>query len=144
MEKNKVFKKKAISPVVATALLLVVAVVAVVGFQTWFNNYQSGLNADVEKKSNVGAALTVELLEADCSIYVKNTGTEDIDLSEVKISWASNGTEVRSTTTSQRVNASTVNNLWGNSTACALNVGSEYNVVLVSSSGVFTFSHLAR
>ena len=36
--------KKAISPVVATALLLVVAVVAVVGFQTWFNTYQTGFD----------------------------------------------------------------------------------------------------
>jgi len=33
--------KKSLSPVVATVLLLVVAVVAVVGFNTWYN---TGLN----------------------------------------------------------------------------------------------------
>lgn len=32
-------KKKAISPVVATALLLVVAVVSVVGFSGWFETF---------------------------------------------------------------------------------------------------------
>lgn len=58
-----VLNKKAISPVVATALLLVVAVVAVVGFQSWFTTYQSGVNAKVEAESNAGSALTVERLE---------------------------------------------------------------------------------
>jgi len=44
--------KKAISPVVAVALLLVVAVVAVVGFQTWFNTYSSGIFTNTEQKSS--------------------------------------------------------------------------------------------
>ena len=36
--------RKSISPVVATALLLVVAVVAVTSFQSWFTTFQSGVN----------------------------------------------------------------------------------------------------
>ena len=44
--------KKAIGPVVASALLLVVAVVAVVGFQGWFNNYSSGMFSNTETQSN--------------------------------------------------------------------------------------------
>ena len=43
--------KKVISPVVATALLLVVAVMAVVGFSGWFSSFQSGINSDVEQNS---------------------------------------------------------------------------------------------
>jgi formylglycine-generating enzyme required for sulfatase activity/FlaG/FlaF family flagellin (archaellin) len=44
---------KAISPVVATALLLVVAVIAVVGFQNWFGSYSSGIFSDVEKQDSL-------------------------------------------------------------------------------------------
>jgi hypothetical protein len=36
-----VFNKKAINPVVTSTLHLVVAVVAVVGFQSWFTTFQS-------------------------------------------------------------------------------------------------------
>ncbi len=70
-----VFNKKAISPVVATALLLVVAVVAVVGFQTWFTGYNSATLAKVDSQSNSGASLTIERLEVGGSIYIKNAGT---------------------------------------------------------------------
>ena len=49
-------QKKAISPVVATALLLVVAVVAVVGFQTWFNTYQSENFAKLNEQTAAGSA----------------------------------------------------------------------------------------
>ena len=76
MRKNS----RAISPVVATALLLVVAVVAVVGFQTWFNTYQSGLNSKVEQQSAAGSSITIERLEgsANATIYLKNTATQKI------------------------------------------------------------------
>ena len=57
--------KKAISPVVATALLLVVAVVAVVGFQTWFASYQSSVEAQVEDQAETGVALQSERVESD-------------------------------------------------------------------------------
>ena len=40
--------KKAISPVVATALLLVVAVIAVVGFQGWFGGFLSNMQSDAD------------------------------------------------------------------------------------------------
>ena len=46
-----IIHKKAISPVVATALLLVVAVVAVVGFQGWFTGFSSKTLVDVESQS---------------------------------------------------------------------------------------------
>lgn len=69
--------KKTISPVVATALLLVVAVVAVVGFQTWFKDYQSGIQADAEQKSQLSA--NVDILElTNGTVYVKNGGADEI------------------------------------------------------------------
>jgi hypothetical protein len=41
--------KKAISPVVATSLLLVLAVVSAIGFQNWFTTYQSAILSETEK-----------------------------------------------------------------------------------------------
>ena len=74
------FNKKAISPVVATALLLVVAVVAVVGFQTWFNTYQTGLTGKAESQS--ASSVNVARLEYNTSstaiIYLKGTGSSSV------------------------------------------------------------------
>lgn len=44
--------KKCISPVVATALLLVIVVLSIVGFQYWFDSYSSSTFSDVEMKSS--------------------------------------------------------------------------------------------
>jgi flagellin-like protein len=44
--------KKGITPVVATALILVVAVVAVVGFSGWFSTFSSQVSVDVDKASS--------------------------------------------------------------------------------------------
>lgn len=41
--------KKAISPVVAIILLLSVSIVSVVGFQSWFTEFSSGLLVDIEQ-----------------------------------------------------------------------------------------------
>ena len=66
--------KKAISPVVATALLLVVAVVAVVGFQTWFASYQSSVEAQVEDQAETGVAVSSERVEGNVEV---NTSEHD-------------------------------------------------------------------
>ena len=63
--------KKAISPVVATALLLVVAVVAVVGFQGWFNTFQSGIFTDIEQQGDISSISTgVETIVGD-TLYIR-------------------------------------------------------------------------
>ena len=43
--------RKCISPVLATSLLLVVAVIAIVGFSNWFGNFQSNINSNIEQNS---------------------------------------------------------------------------------------------
>ena len=75
-----VYNKKAISPVVATALLLVVAVVAVVGFQTWFNTYQSGQLSEIEERATTGAVITLERLESE-RVFLHNRGRETLNVS---------------------------------------------------------------
>lgn len=126
--------KKAISPVVATALLLVVAVVAVVGFQTWFNTYQSGQLADVEQKSAAGASITVERLE-NGTVYIKNVGSTNIDASSIAVSGC---TDPGATT----LNASTVSTI--TLAGCSLTTGTTVDVVVVSSDGVFPETEIVR
>lgn len=69
------FKKynKGISGVVATALVLVLAVVSVVGFQTWFGSYSSGIYSGAETKSNNGlsGSVSVEAILEDV-VYIKS------------------------------------------------------------------------
>lgn len=61
--------KKAIGPVVATALLLVVAVISVVSFGSWFNTFSSSTFVDVEQKSEIGTSLEIETLVGN-TLYV--------------------------------------------------------------------------
>ena len=77
--------KKAISPVVATALLLVVAVVAVVGFQTFFNTYSSGLFSKVETQSNNENMNTGINFVNDNNLYFNNANTNNITITSVKV-----------------------------------------------------------
>lgn len=49
MLKNKL----GMSPVIATALLLVVAVIALVGFQAWYTSYQTKILTNVESDKGV-------------------------------------------------------------------------------------------
>lgn len=78
---------KAISPVVATALLLVVAVVGVVGFQGWFGIYQSQLFVDTEVQSSnaVSGQLNIEGLVGDI-LYVVNNIKNNTQVNTLKIS----------------------------------------------------------
>ena len=77
--------KKTISPVVATALLLVVAVVAVTGFQVFFNTYSSGLfsKAETQSSSQVGNTQIEDLIGN--SLYFRNSNTENITINQIKI-----------------------------------------------------------
>ncbi len=64
--------KKCISPIVATALLLVVAVTAVVGFQNWFGTYSTNILSGVESSSaNDVRTSQIETIVGN-SLYIKN------------------------------------------------------------------------
>jgi len=83
---NCFFSKKGISPVVAMALLLVVSVVSVVTFQSWFSNYESEIFSDVVVKtvSNVDGKIKVDKLIGD-SLYILNNGGEEVEVNELTI-----------------------------------------------------------
>ena len=87
MKRNNLDKfKKGITPVVAVALLLVVAVLAVVVFQTWFGSYSSGLFSKVETTSNyaVGNSLKIEPLVGN-NLYVNNRIADNLNVTSLKI-----------------------------------------------------------
>ena len=134
--------KKAISPVVATALLLVVAVVAVVGFQSWFTTYQSGINVKVEQESDAGSSVTIERLELgpaadEVKIYVKNNAnavvnvTLDVPALNCTESWV-------------EVSEKSVGSLVLDGCVTTGTDGTAYDVVAVSANGVFSASMIAR
>jgi len=76
--------QQGIGPVVAMALLLVVSVVAVVGFQTWFQTYSSVTFSDVELQSQSSNDLNIEGIVGNC-LYIKNSGTENATILKVEI-----------------------------------------------------------
>ena len=135
------FNKKAISPVVATALLLVVAVVAVVGFQTWFNTYQSGLNTQVEQQSSSGSAVTVERLE-NGTVYLRNSGAAQLTGVDVEVSATSGYSGSCDQATGVNLNGSQVSSI--SLANCNLAQDSVYNVVVVTNDGVFSEEEFAR
>lgn len=135
--------KKAISPVVATALLLVVAVVAVVGFQTWFTTYQSGINVKVEQESNAGSAITIERLEyasaTEAKVYLKSTS---VGIMNVSVSIPEYCDDPQ--TVLVNANISSVVLTAGAGSCAGLEENAVYNVLATTEKGVFSASHIAR
>lgn len=66
------YKSKAVGPVVAVALLLVIGVLAVIGFQTWFGTYTSGLFSNVETQSKVNSLIFNDVIGDN--LYIKSDG----------------------------------------------------------------------
>jgi hypothetical protein len=81
------YNKKTISGIVAIALLLVVSVLAVVGFQGWFNTYYSSVLNDVEVRSSnsVDGSINIEKVIGN-TLYVKNNAVDNLSINDIKIS----------------------------------------------------------
>jgi len=79
------FNKKAIGPVVASSLLVaVLVVIGIVGFQTWFNTYQTGVQTDVEHGSNNDLNVFIETIIGE-NLYIRNGYLENITIVLIKI-----------------------------------------------------------
>ncbi len=77
--------KKSLGAVVATALLLIIVVLGVLGFQTWFSTFQSELNSDIEIKSSNGISSSgIETIIGN-KLYFKNSGVNNISIFKVEI-----------------------------------------------------------
>jgi flagellin-like protein len=133
--------KKAISPVVTTALLLVVAVFSVVGFQAWFQTFQSAQQADVEKKAQAGAAIGIERLEDD-SVYILNSAVDTYDNVEIKVQDSSGYVSCTNSTSLSLPQGLTQVDL--NGTSCGLVKNRDYTVVVIVDDGLFSETEIAR
>ena len=123
--------KKSISPVVATSLLIVVAVLAVVSLTSFITTYLADTQVEIESNSGLNQ-LSVERLEED-QVFIRNSGTESIEIDITVEDCTSSTTNVDSGTT-EEVSIS----------GCTLNTGSAYDVVVVSSLGVLTEKEIVR
>ena len=74
--------KKAISPVVAMALLLVVSVTAVVAFQTWYKDYSSQVLGGAEEESQKTSTQIEKVI--DNTLYFK-VGFSTIVINSVEV-----------------------------------------------------------
>ena len=90
--KKMMYEKKALSPVVQTALLLVVAVAAVVAFQQWYSAYQSEVVTDISAQGSV-LPLGVERITTS-EVFIKNPGASDILGVTVTISGCTSGINI--------------------------------------------------
>lgn len=76
--------KKGVTAVVATALLITFAVVTVIGFQNWNNNFNSKLLVKAELQSKNSNSLEIEQIVEDY-LYLKNTGDTNLSIQTIKL-----------------------------------------------------------
>ena len=83
MTKNRLKSKKAISPILATLLLIVIAVAAIVVTYAWVMTYMTsaGQQAGVLLKKDAPCLWQ----SGNITIYVRNTGTSDAEIDAVYI-----------------------------------------------------------
>jgi hypothetical protein len=80
---NKYLNKKAVHPVVAVSLLLVVTVISLTGFMSWFTSFSTTALVEVEQQSTKSAeGLSVETLVGD-KLYVNSK--DDVSIVSVQV-----------------------------------------------------------
>ena len=77
--------KKALSPVVAMSLLLILAVVGITTFQIWFSGYQSQLSNKVELQSSQATQKSQIEKVIDDSLYFNNKATNNVTINKITI-----------------------------------------------------------
>jgi formylglycine-generating enzyme required for sulfatase activity len=76
--------KRGFSAVVATALLLVIAVVALVSFQGWLSTYSSSVYVDIEQRDEHVSNLNIENIISGNTLYIKNPKESSVEILNVK------------------------------------------------------------
>jgi len=122
---------RAIGPVVATALLLVVSVSSVLLFQNWFQTFQSDLLSDIENRASIDS-VDILRLESDL-LYIRNTNYFNLTTTELRI-----GNNI--CTSAENISIpSGIISLDLDNCLSGLNKG-VYKVVLITKNGVFSSS----
>jgi flagellin-like protein len=121
--------RKGISPVVATSLLLVVAVLSVVGFMSWFETFQSSNLVDIESQSSSGKIYTSVDQFIGGTLYIKN-GYTNLSINDILVDGISCGVNISSTDSLIKISLS------GNS--CINFTSSTPDFVVYTDEGVFS------
>lgn len=130
--------RKAFGPVIAVALLIVVAVASIVGFQTFYGEYQSNIQAKAEVQSE-GNILSVDFVKTDpleTAIFVKNMGNTHSFINEVKIN-SNNCNMAGSDVAGQNVVTKV-------DIDCIIYKGQKVKVTLITDFGIFEETHIVR
>jgi hypothetical protein len=131
--------KQAISAVVATALLLVVAVVTLVSYQAWYGSYQNSVLAKIEGKGYDVTTINVERVQSSgvsTKLLVRSNHNLYAMLLKAKIDdveCALLGSDV--------IGEKTVTEL---ELDCATTLGSAVNIVLVTDEGLVQGEYTVR
>lgn len=122
-------RKKGISPIVAIALLIVVVVVAIVGFKVWFNQYSSEMYVKVEDDGSDKSFNTKIETLIDSTLYFNNK-KDNISIEEIKIGG------FNCINQSQTYNSGMIGI---NVSSCIENLSSGiHEIVISSNNGIFT------
>ena len=138
-------RRKAVSPVIAVLLLIVIAVAAALLAYVWITGYvgtlESGTTpAQIQEKIRIEAVKISGTTLA--SVYVRNIGDTTITLSAVYLIDASTGGVISSTTVSGTLNPGSVTAL--DAGLGTLSAGETYVVKVVTENGVeatYTFTY---
>ncbi len=121
--------RKGVSPIVAVSLLLIVSVLSIVTFETWFGSFYSNLLVNTEVKGNF-YDVTLENVIGD-TFYVYSE-VDNVSISEIKVD------SVLCSVTTNTLNSG-LNEL--NISSCLSNVTDNiYEILLVTNSGIYTKS----
>lgn len=119
--------KKAIGPVIATSLLLVVAVAAIVGFQSWYQTFSTDTFADVDDKSGSGVATSGIETVVGTDLYFKNGFGENLTIESIRV--GDNDCGINGTYSNNIETISIVN--------CTENISGSQDVIVTTNKGVF-------
>jgi len=127
--------KKGISPILATLLLIVIAVAAVIVTYAWVITFTSTQTTTVGKMIKFDSAVVNATSPDLVTVYVRNWGTEYVTLDKVYIDGNDYSTYATFSVTSLKPEA--VSKMTLNGTAAGLNfVAGNYYKVKVAGSGV--------
>jgi len=126
--------KKAVSPVIATLLLILIAVAAAVLVYVWVTGYATSITSsgtpELRERIKVEA---VSYSDDTLTIYVRNVGDVSVTIDSIYVMYAENSTIVTMTTTSRDISVNDVESI---SVSVSLATDTTYIVKVVTTNGV--------
>ncbi|RLG70708.1 MAG: flagellar biosynthesis protein FlaG [Thermoprotei archaeon] len=128
--------KKAVSPVIATLLLILIAVAAAVLVYVWVTGYATSITTagtpELRERIKV-EAVSYNDTSNTLTIYVRNVGDVSVTIDSIYVMYAENSTIVTMTTTSVPID---VNDVESMDVSVSLATDTTYVVKVVTTNGV--------